>query len=76
MNDSRRESIASLKSKLEVMLCQMKGLKAEEENARDNISENLWNGETYQISEAACDNLEWAVESLQDVVAYLKCAME
>lgn len=40
---------------------------AEEEEYRDNMPENMWGGEKYEISEEASDSMEYAYESLEEL---------
>lgn len=100
MNNNRRKEIKNIidriasfeieisetMSKLEDLKSDVEDILAEEENARDNIPENLQDSECYEKSDAACDSLSDAVDALediistsidfQDVVAYLQNAME
>ena len=89
MNNKRRKAIATilnqldlLKSQLEVINRKFDGLKSdtediqyEEEEARDNIPESLQDSERYEISDAACDNLNSAAESLEEVISNLEDAI-
>lgn len=40
---------------------------SEEECYRDNIPENLQGGERFERAEEACDNLEYAIDTLEDI---------
>ena len=39
----------------------------EEDECRENTPENLQNSYRYQVCEDACDNLEYAIEYLEDI---------
>lgn len=58
-NQNDLEFIASIKNELESILC-------EEESYMDNIPENLQGGYRYQMAEDACDNIESAIDALNE----------
>ena len=79
MNNTRRKAIAELsqkvghaKSELEVVMQEVEDIKAEEEDYKDNIPENLQGGEKYEIAETAIENLEEAYNSLDDIIGSLE----
>lgn len=58
-NQNDLEFIASIKNELESILY-------EEESYMDNIPENLQGGYRYQMAEDACDNIESAIDVLNE----------
>lgn len=58
-NQNDLEFIASIKNELESILY-------EEESYVDNIPENLQGGYRYQMAEDACDNIESAIDALNE----------
>jgi spore cortex formation protein SpoVR/YcgB (stage V sporulation) len=52
---------------IEDILDQVVAILDDEETYFYNIPENLQNSERYEISEAACDNLEDAISELEDI---------
>lgn len=58
-NQNDLEFIASIKNELESILY-------EEESYMDNVPENLQGGYRYQMAEDACDNIESAIDALNE----------
>lgn len=58
-NQNDLEFIASIKNELESILY-------EEESYMDNIPENLQGSYRYQMAEDACDNIESAIDALNE----------
>ena len=58
-NEGTELDLDSFKSDLDMIL-------SEEESYMDNIPENLQNGYRYQAAEEACDNIECAIDALND----------
>lgn len=76
MNKERRESLETILKQIEDLKCDVEDILSREEDARDNIPENLWNGKTYAKSESACDDLADAVSSLDDIISTIQSAIE
>ncbi len=72
MNKIRRKSLRDIIDQLEELRDALDTLKEEEEEYRDNIPENMQGSERYEIAEAACDNLDSAVDSLDEVISYIE----
>jgi molecular chaperone GrpE (heat shock protein) len=72
MNKIRRKSLRDIIDQLEELKDALDTLKEEEEEYRDNIPENMQGSERYEIAEAACDNLDSAVDSLDEVISYIE----
>lgn len=72
MNKIRRKQLAAIMEKLEELKADLETLKEEEEDYRDNMPENLWGSERYEKAEAACDNLDYALDSLEEAVSYIE----
>lgn len=46
----------------------------EETEARDNMPESLWETERYAAMDEACDNLDSALSSIDEVIDYAETA--
>lgn len=73
MNKPRRkqiqdviEKLSSLQSEMEVLIEEIEGIQADEEEYRDNMPENLQGSERYERADTACDALESAKDSLEE----------
>jgi len=76
MNNTRRKQLQAIYTKLEELKEELATVTADEEEARDNIPESLWNSERYEKAEEACNNLTEAVDYLDNVLEYIETAME
>ena len=76
MNRIRRKQIADLVEKLYVIQSDLETIKDEEEEYRDNIPENLQTSERYEKADNACDCLDSALYSLEELLGYLEEAAE
>ena len=76
MNNERRKRIDEIISSLEDLKSQIEDVLLEEEEYKDNIPENLTSSERYMKAESACDNLDNAAVSLDDITNYLEEAKE
>lgn len=76
MNKQRRKTLNQIYDKLAELRDLLEEVKEEEEEYRDNMPENLQNSERYEIAENACDNLDSAVCSLEEVLDYVETAAE
>ena len=68
MNNPRRSELDRIREQLEQALNDLEAVQAEEEDSRDSTPENLQCTEQYEESEAACDNLTDAVDSLNAAI--------
>lgn len=68
MNQIRRKKLADIKERIERISEELQEILNEEEEAKDNIPESFWETDRYATSEAACENMEYAVENLNDFV--------
>jgi len=75
MNKERRKSLKEIAEQLEILKDALEEVMANEEEARDNIPESLWESERYEKAEAACENLSYAIDSLEEVFDYIEEAM-
>ena len=76
MNAARRKEIQKVYDALEEARTALEEIQGEEEEYRDNIPENMQGGERYEKAVDACDNLESAGYSLEEILGYLEQAME
>lgn len=76
MNNIRRNKLAKLYEELETLKSLLEEIQADEQEAFDNIPENLEGTERYEKAEEAVDNLDAAVDALEDVLDYIEAAQE
>lgn len=74
MNKQRRKTLNELYDKLAELRDLLEEVKCEEDDYRDNIPENLQNSERYEKAEEACDNLDYALSSLEEALDYIESA--
>jgi len=72
MNRIRRKQLTDLIDRLYVIQADLEILKDEEEEARDNIPENMQDSERYEAADAACENLDSALSSLEEMIEYIE----
>ena len=72
MNKERRNRITKAITKLEEMKNEIDEILLEEENAFDNMPENLQCSERGEESEEAINTLNEAIESLEDTINSLE----
>jgi flagellar biosynthesis chaperone FliJ len=66
MNKARRTALSKIQDLLTTAVEELESLKAEEEEYRDNIPENMQGGEKYEQAESAVDALDTAIDSLRE----------
>lgn len=71
MNKTQRETLTKLHSQLNDIRNEIEGFQEEEAGKFDNMSEGLQQGETGQAIQAAAENLENCVSSLDEALQYL-----
>lgn len=76
MNKQRRKEIESLICKVEEVKCSIQTLKAEEEDAYENLPEPLQESEKGDRMQDAIDSLDNAEDSIDEVIEYLTQAMD
>ena len=76
MNKARRTSLMNLQDIINKAKEKLEELLEEEEEARDNLPENLLNSERYERAEAACDNITGAIDSLEEAMSYIEEAAQ
>ena len=68
MNKKRREQISKVVDKLEVLKSELECILMDEEMVRDSLEEHFSGTERYEISEEACDLLQDAIDSLEEIL--------
>lgn len=68
MNNRRRNQIKEVISQLEACADTLENVKNEEDDARENIPENLQDGEVYCTSEECSDKIEDAISDIRSVI--------
>lgn len=76
MNNTRRKAIQEIYDRLEELMQDIEALQEEEQDAYDNLPESLQDSERGQAMQEAADNLEYASDSVQEVLDYLEEAMQ
>ena len=66
MNNTRRKKLARIQGKLREIQDDLRELMEEEEEYRDNMPENLKESERYEKADEACDNMQCAVDSIDE----------
>jgi len=72
MNKQRRECVDAIIEKLNDIQSMVNDVLDEESEYRDNIPDNLRNSEKYENAENNCDNLQRAIDSIDEAVSYLQ----
>lgn len=76
MNAQRRKSIQEVIDQLTDLQSTVENLKDEEQEAYDNLPENLQGSERGEAMSEAADNLDSAYNSIDEVLEYLNAAIE
>lgn len=76
MNNARRKTLSALYEKVEELKTLLEEVAEEEQEAFDNIPENLAGSERYESAEEAVENLDSAVSALEEALEYIEYAQE
>ena len=76
MNAPRRKSIQEVIDQLEELKSTIETIMDEEQEAYDNLPENLQGSERGEAMSEAADNLDSAYSSIDEVLEYLSAAIE
>ena len=76
MNAPRRKSIQEVIDKLEELKSTIETLMDEEQEAYENLPENLQGSERGEAMSEAADNLDSAYNSMDEVLEYLTAAID
>lgn len=72
MNKQRRQKIKEVITQLETCADNLETVKSDEDEARENIPENLQDGEAYCTSEECSDKIEEAMSDIRAVIENLE----
>lgn len=72
MNNKRRSRIDKAVSHLEPLLDIIRDILSEEQDAYDNLPENLQDSEKGSVMEDCIQSLEDALDSIEEAVSYLE----
>lgn len=72
MNKARRKRVNDVIEKIQELQGEIEDILQEEEEYRDNIPENMQQSERYENADTNCDNLQSAIDSIEDVASYLE----
>lgn len=76
MNKNRRKQIDDILVQLNPLLFEIESVKDEEQEAYDNLPESMQNGDKGEKMSDAVNNLEYAFDSLTEVIDYLESAKD
>lgn len=76
MNAPRRKSIQEVIDQLEELKSTIETIMDEEQEAYDNLPENLQGSERGEAMSEAADNLDSAYNSMDEVLEYLTAAID
>ena len=76
MNAPRRKSIQEVIDQFEDLKSTIESLRDEEQEAYDNLPENLQGSERGEAMSEAADSLDSACDSMDEVLEYLTSAIE
>lgn len=76
MNKVRRKALDEVISKIEEAKELLESLRAEEEEYRDNMPENLQGSEKYEAADIAVDNMSSAMDALDEAISSIESAQE
>lgn len=76
MNKNRRKQIDDILEQLNPLLLGIESVKDEEQEAYDNLPESMQNGDKGEKMSDAVNNLEYAFDSLTEVIDYLESAKD
>lgn len=74
MNKQRRKAIDELLEQVEELKCGIQLVLDEEEEYRDSIPESMTTKQ--EIADSACENLDYAICSLDEVSEYLQSSRD
>lgn len=76
MNNIRRKKLTTLYEQIEELKTLLEDVHADEEEAFDNIPENLEGSERYEKSQEAVENLDCAISALEEALECIEAAQE
>ena len=76
MNDKRRKELSAIKDQLGELVSLLESIKNDEDEARENMPENLHSGERYLKSEEYCETIDDAITSIQEIIENLDNIIE
>lgn len=76
MNKARRKTLDELHSNLEALLSDLTTVRDEEQEAFDNLSENLQSGERGEAMQTAISSMETAIDNIESAMAEIETAKE
>ena len=71
MNKVRRKRIDEIMEQLENLKGEIESVLDEETEYRDNIPENMQQSERYERADENCNNLQSAMDSIDEAIDYL-----
>lgn len=76
MNKNRRKQIDDILEQLNPLLLEIESIKDEEQEAYDNLPESMQNRDKGEKMSDAVNNLEYAFDSLTEIIDYLESAKD
>ena len=76
MNKARRKQLGEVTAKIKELYELLENIKDEEEEAAGNLPESLQETAQHDAMEDAVENMELALDSLQEAISYIEDAAE
>ncbi len=76
MNKERRKRIGDAAEQVEQLKGEIESILEDEEEYMNNIPENMQGSERYETAETACENLQSAVDAMEEVLSSLEEAQD
>lgn len=71
MNNNRRKEIKKIIEQLKELQSRIEDVRDDEQDSLDNIPESLQESERYETSEAALENLDVSVDTIEELINIL-----
>lgn len=68
MNNNRRKEIKKIIKQIKIIQSQIEDVRDDEQDYYDDIPENLQESKYHDISESAIENLDLAVETIEELI--------
>lgn len=76
MNKTRRKKISDQMEIIMLTRTEIEAIMGDEEEYRDKTPENLQSSSNWDASDVACDHMQEALDSLEDLLSNLESAIE
>lgn len=76
MNKIRRKQLDEIIERINSVRDDLESIINDEEEYRDNMPENLQGSEKYELSDAACESMQEAIDQLDETISNIEAAQE